>query len=434
VAQANGKRSDAKRVSQAERLRQNAIVIVAVLLVILFAATITLTFYNDKTQADILEESVKAELVATCNAALNSIDVDLFESINSEADIRANQEAFDKSIESLRILRNEVGATYIYALKAVGDKYYFVFDTDETLGTEEYPYFSEYELSQVHVNAFAGISDADIMNVEDAWGSFNTGAVPLYDNDELVGVVSVDFEDTFIQRSRQAAFTNAALLVAVLLITMGLLIMFLIYQTRRNKKMNEDLHRVVNNDYITGLPNRYYFYSYFAERKKAPQLKAIPYALLFIDLDNFKVVNDSEGHNAGDELLRLIATFLRSYSDSVSDKTGVESLTARIGGDEFLQTLPGVTTSEQIAERARRMLEDFAKIPELQKFITRHSVGLSIGGALYPGQTDDYEEVVKLADIAMYHAKKHGKNNFALYDESMGDCVEGEVLSVRGSR
>jgi diguanylate cyclase (GGDEF)-like protein len=409
-------------------------VIVAILLVILFGATITLTLYNDSAQEGILEESVQSELIATCNAARSELNIDLLVSINSADDIRANQEAFDATIAQLRDLRDEVGATYIYALKEVGGTYYFVFDTDETLGTPEYPYFSEYELSAVHENAFKGQSGADIMNVEDEWGSFNTGAVPLFDGGRLVGIVSVDFEDTYIQRSRQAATTNALVLVAVLALTMGLLIVFLIYQTRLNKQMHEDLSRVVNNDYVTGLPNRYYFYSYFSGRKKLTQFKNDPYALLFVDLDNFKVVNDCEGHDVGDELLRLIAGFLRSYTEKYAGNSSVESLTARIGGDEFLQTLPGLTSDEEVQAYADRMLKDFAEVPELQKFIKNHNVGLSIGGALYPTHSDNYDDVVKLADIAMYHAKKNGKNSFTLYSPSMGDHVEGEVLSVRGSK
>jgi diguanylate cyclase (GGDEF)-like protein len=434
LTQGNQKKVDIKRVSQAEKFRQNAIVVVAVLLTVLFAATVTLTIFNNITQGEILEESVKSELIATCNAARNEVDIDLLLSLNSAEDIQEHKAAFDSVIDKLRVLRDEVGATYIYVLKEVDGEYHFIFDTDDELGTPDYPFFEFYDLSPVHEKAFVGESSADIMNVEDEWGSFNTGAVPLYDQGKLVGIVSVDFEDTYIERSRQSAATNATLLIVVLAVTMGLLIWFLIYQTRRNKRINEDLHRVVNNDYITGLPNRYYFYSYFSERKKLPRLKDSPYALLFIDLDNFKNVNDSAGHDTGDELLRLIADFLRSYTDAYTGNSNVESMSARIGGDEFLQTLPGISTAEETIQYAQKVLEDFASKPEFQRFITDFHVGLSIGGALYPIQIDDFDEVVKLADIAMYHSKRHGKNSFVLYDASMGDHVEGEVLSVRGSR
>jgi diguanylate cyclase (GGDEF)-like protein len=148
-------------------------------------------------------------------------------------------------------------------------------------------------------------------------------------------------------------------------------------------------------------------------------------------LDNFKKVNDVAGHDMGDELLRLIADFLKSYSSRYSGKSTVQSMTCRIGGDEFLQTLPGASSQEEITVHAHKMLRDFAKIPELQRFIKEFSVGLSIGGALYPSQTDNYDEVVKFADIAMYTAKEHGKNNFAFYDKSMDEYAESQVLSVR---
>jgi diguanylate cyclase (GGDEF)-like protein len=430
---APGVTTEAQGRTQAEKLRQNAVVVVGLLLAAIFAITITVTISNNNKLIEILEDSIKAELIATANAAQDDIDMDLFLAVQSAADIEANQAAFDETVNQLRSLRDEVGATYIYALKEVGGKYYFVFDTDEELGVPGYgyDYFSEYELSQVHKDAFAGIPGADVSNVSDEWGSFNTGAVPLYHDDKLVGIVCVDFEDSYVQLSHQTATVGGLLLASVLAVSLGLLIAFLVFQTRRNRKTNEELFRLVNNDYVTGLLNRYYFYSYFKARNEHPHLKDDPYGLLFVDLDNFKKVNDAAGHDVGDELLRLIAGFLRSYTSTYTGKSSVQSMTCRIGGDEFLVTLPGVSTNEEITERARTMLADFAKIPELQRFIQGYSIGLSVGGALYPTQTAIYDETVKLADIAMYDAKEHGKNNFSLYDESMYEGADDLNLSVR---
>jgi diguanylate cyclase (GGDEF)-like protein len=417
--------------AQAEGLVQNALLIVSILLALVLATTIALTLYNNSKLASILEESVKSELLAVCFAARDDVDMELFLSINSEADIQANQARFDKVIAKLRELKNEVGATYIYALKEIDGKYYFALDTDEEAGTPDNPIFTEYELASVHEEAFGGHPSADVMNVEDEWGSYNTGAIPLLHNGQQVGIISVDVEDTFIERSRQTATLDAILLILVMAATMALLMGLLILLLRRNQKMQDDLFYVANHDAITRLYNRYCLFNYLSKWKKSPQSKNAFFALLFIDLDNFKNVNDSAGHDEGDKLLRLISEFLKSYTDSAGNEGCIESITARIGGDEFLQIVPDLKTPEEIERWARTLLDGFATHPELQEYVRNFEVGLSIGGALYPTQTTDYDELIRLADIAMYQTKATGKNNYCLYHTSMGDGPEGAVLSVR---
>ncbi|MDR2586647.1 MAG: GGDEF domain-containing protein [Coriobacteriales bacterium] len=416
---------------QTETLIQNALLIASVLLALVLAATISLTLYNNSKLAGILEESVESELLAACFAARDDIDAELFLSINSEADSFNEQARLEQINEKLRELRDGVGASYIYALKEVEGKYYFIFDTDEEFGTPSYPFFSEYELSPVHEEAFAGRASANVMNVDDRWGSFNTGAIPLLYNGEQIGIVSVDIEDAFVARSHQTATLDAILLVSIMIVTAILLIGLFILLLRRNRKIQSDLFYVANHDAITNLYNRYYLFNYLARWQKSPQSKNAFFALLFIDLDNFKNVNDSAGHDEGDSLLRLISQFLKTYTDSVGDTGCIECMTARIGGDEFLQIVPGLKTPEEIERWARTLLDDFAAHPELQCYVRNYEVGLSVGGALYPTQTTDYDELIRLADIAMYQTKAAGKNNYCLYDTSMGDGPEGIVLSVR---
>ncbi|MDR1083258.1 MAG: GGDEF domain-containing protein [Coriobacteriales bacterium] len=415
-----------------ERFRQNAILVVSVLLALVLAATIGLTIRNNNKLNAILEESVKSELLAVCFAARDDIDMELFLSIDSEADIQANQPRFDETIEKLRELKNEVGATYIYALKEIDGKYYFIFDTDEETGTPESPMFDEYELAPVHEDAFAGGLSADIMNVEDEWGSYNTGAIPLFYEGEIVGIVSTDVEDTYIERSKQTATLDAVLLLIVMLVTMALLLGLLIMLLHRNQRMQDNLLYIANHDAITKLYNRYYLFTYLAQWNKVRRNDDETFfALLFVDLDNFKQVNDIAGHERGDDLLRVISQFLSSYTDACTNEGSIECMTARIGGDEFLQIIPNITNPEELEQWARTLLDDFAVNPEFQPFIQDFGVGLSIGGALFPSQTTNYNELIRLADIAMYQAKENGKNNYLLYDESMGNGPEGIVLSVR---
>jgi diguanylate cyclase (GGDEF)-like protein len=417
----------------AERFGKTAIMAVSVLLALLLAGVLALTLYNNNRLGAILEESVKAELLAICFAAKDDINMDLFMAINNEADFRLYEADILTSIEKLRELKNGVGATYIYVLKEIDGKFYFIFDTDEEAGTLDNPIFDEYELAEVHETAFAGEWIADVMNLEDEWGAYNTGAIPLYSGGKIVGILCVDFEDSYIERSRQAALVDAILLVAAMVVTMAVLLGILIMLLRRNQRMQENLSRVANHDAITGLYNRYYLFTYLAAWNQSRHRATASFGLLFVDLDNFKRVNDMAGHDDGDELLRLISQFLERHTALDRSDGCIESMTARIGGDEFLQIIADVTTPEGLEQRARAMLAAFAEELDFQPFIEDFDVGLSIGGALFPSQANDYSELIKLADIAMYQAKAQGKNGYCLYDDAMGEGPEGVVLSIRTS-
>jgi diguanylate cyclase (GGDEF)-like protein len=402
---------------------------VAGLLALVLTTTIVLTVRNNNNLGSILEESVESELIATCIAARNTIDMDLLLGINSEADFDANQAQVDEAIATLRELKNEVDATYIYVLKEIDGAYYFILDTDEEAGTPDNPVFTEYELSSVHELAFAGQPSAD--HVEDEWGSYNTGAIPLYHNGTVVGIVSTDFEDIYIQRSQQASAINTAVLIVVMGITMAVLLALLILLLRRNQKMQENLFYIANHDAITGMYNRYYLFTYLSEWSRSRRSSETAFALLFVDLDNFKRVNDNAGHDEGDRLLRRVAEYFKAHAAADTSMAGIENIAARIGGDEFVRIMPNVATPEEAERQARAMLSDFAIRPEFQSYIEDFDIGLSIGGALFPSQTSDYSELLRLADIAMYQSKYHGKNNYHLYDKSMGDGPEGVVLSIR---
>ncbi|MDR1015000.1 MAG: GGDEF domain-containing protein [Coriobacteriales bacterium] len=416
---------------QVGSLHLGTLVAVGILLALLLAVTIFLTVDNNSKLNGIIEESVQSELLAICFAAREDIDMDLFLSIDNEEDIQAQRGRFDEEIAQLRELKDGVGATYIYALKEIDGAYYFIFDTDEEAGTPDNPIFDAYEIAPVHEQAFAGEPSADLMNVEDEWGSYNTGAIPLYHEGKIVGIVSTDVEDAYIERGRQTATFDMFLLISITTGSIVALMVTLVLLLRRNRRMQESLFFVANHDAVTGLLNRYYLFSYLSKWDKAHPNSEAKFASLFIDLDNFKVVNDCAGHDAGDEVLQLIADFLKRYTDADPSDGPVENLTTRIGGDEFVQLIPGIATPTQLEERARTMLADFSAAPELQPFIQDYGIGLSIGGALFPAQATDHSELLRLADIAMYEAKHGGKGNYFLYDESMGNGPDGALLAVR---
>ncbi|MDR0441206.1 MAG: GGDEF domain-containing protein [Candidatus Accumulibacter sp.] len=435
----------------------SAILVVALLFALVLAATLYLTRRNNTKLEGILEESVKSELLAVCFAASEIVydHIELFKAINTEKDIDRYREEFDTMMARLQSLRRSVGANdnvnvkYIYTLKKIDDKYFFIFDTDaEALkghddGDPDGGIVTEYtDIAKIHLDAFAGQSSAGIMNAKDEWGSYNTGAVPLHDprTGGVIGVLGVDIDDAFIERSRRTAAATMTLLSIVMALSMGALLTVLILLIRRNAAMQADLYRIANRDAITELPNRRYLFNYLKEKSGLFSTESMSFAVFFIDLDNFKRVNDSAGHDMGDELLRKISEFLnRSQQNFVacvrnsgnSGEQPLDAITARIGGDEFLQITPDVTNETEAADFARNLLKSFQTQSALETFIRDFGVGLSIGVALFPSMSRDYNDLMMLADIAMYHAKFSGKNNFAFYRPEMGDNVDNQSLSIR---
>ena len=411
---------------------------VVLLLIIILIVTIKLTVQSNSETDVVLVDSVKAELVATSVGARGIIseNIDLFMKINSEEDALDHWDEWVAVVEELRVLNEEIGSEYIYALKEIDGEFFFIFDTDPEV-QEARDLFLPYELSSVHEQAFAGEVAVGIMNVVDEWGSFNTGAVPLFDNNgNQVGIVATDIADTFIQKSRDtSSFYTTILVVAISVLAIVMLIVLALL-LRRNAKQQKDLYMLANFDPISGLPNRLHLFTFLAREIDFLKGKQQPLAVYFIDLDNFKTVNDQAGHDTGDKLLRAIATFLDTHVQSgvYAENNGIEAITARIGGDEFLQLLPGVASIEQGSEYAQGLLDAFRKEPDLIKYVEEFGVGLSIGVALFPSMQTDYDILIKYADIAMYYAKKDGKDNYKVYNEAMGDDVDEAELTVRTKR
>ncbi len=177
------------------------------------------------------------------------------------------------------------------------------------------------------------------------------------------------------------------------------------------------------NDALTGLPNRLLVKEHvemaipFAERAKTR------IALLFLDLDNFKTVNDSLGHPVGDELLKAVASRLK---ECVRDT----DMISRQGGDEFLILLPHVQDTEVITEVSENILEHLS-----DPFIVHGlelSTSFSLGIAVYPENGRDFETLLKKADTAMYKAKDAGKNTYRFHTDEMSiDAIE--YLQIRNN-
>ena len=397
--------------------KQYNFVIISVFLffMIIMGIVSTVNVKNSNNLREILTESIKAQLISISHAAREIIDVEKF--IDYSDAFVAESRAYQEILRKLRILANNSGAKYIYALKRDGDKYVFIFDTD----IEDEEIFIPYTLSQVHKDAFLGIDSAGIMNVDDEFGSYNTGAVPIWHNGVVVGIVSVDIEDAYLESSYNTSTRNAYLLIGILLVTMCVTLYFVMRLLNKMQHMQDTLRQMALYDATTGLPNRQHLMEHLGSLTSVPDKNH--FALFFIDLDNFKAVNDNAGHDAGDELLRDIASYLdRALENAKSFRpsAGKLNIAARVGGDEFIQVVHGVTDEKKAEELAERLLIGF-RGANLNRYIVKYKVGLSIGIALYPYHARNYNVLIKYADIAMYHAKKTGKNRYCLYNDEMAE-------------
>ncbi len=176
------------------------------------------------------------------------------------------------------------------------------------------------------------------------------------------------------------------------------------------KRAEEFMRHQASHDLLTGLPNRALFLDHLTlELAQSHRTRRI-LAVLFLDLDRFKEVNDTLGHNAGDQLLREVAGRLKAClreSDTV----------ARIGGDEFNILLTDIERVESVAVTVRKIISVFRK----PFFIKGRnlSVTASIGVSLYPDDGSNAEVLIRNADTAMYHAKERGRNNYRFYNPDM---------------
>jgi diguanylate cyclase (GGDEF)-like protein len=173
----------------------------------------------------------------------------------------------------------------------------------------------------------------------------------------------------------------------------------------------QQLRYGANYDSLTGLANRNLLTERLREASQAASRKGNLVGVLLHDLDNFKVINDSLGHEAGDTLLKAVAERMR---DSVRSIDTV----ARFGGDEFVVVVPDVDSAEQVMAIARQLLADLSR-----PFTLDHQevyVSASIGIALYPRDGEAQATLLKNVDLAMYRAKREGRNTARFFTEQLG--------------
>ncbi|MGH8133243.1 MAG: putative bifunctional diguanylate cyclase/phosphodiesterase [Steroidobacteraceae bacterium] len=186
---------------------------------------------------------------------------------------------------------------------------------------------------------------------------------------------------------------------------------------------HQHLDHLAHHDQLTGLPNRLYLAAHLPDALAEAKKNGTLLAVLFLDLDRFKHVNDSRGHETGDKLLKTVAQRIRS-----SMRT--QDIVVRMGGDEFVVVLNAVKSTEKVNEAAVRINQALSApmVLDGRTIVTT----VSIGVALYPRDGIDMGELLRHSDTAMYQAKDRGRNNFQLFSPAMDRRLK-ERIAIESS-
>jgi diguanylate cyclase (GGDEF)-like protein len=176
-------------------------------------------------------------------------------------------------------------------------------------------------------------------------------------------------------------------------------------------RAEEQVRTLAFQDSLTGLSNRARFFDLLGTVRSRVDSGCAQMAILFLDLDGFKEINDRHGHDIGDQLLRMVAERLRTTVRATDHL-------CRFGGDEFLVLIDPFNEEMQLEQLARQILATIAEPFEIDG--RRMSVGVSIGIATYPRDAPNALALIRAADTAMYQAKQRGKGRYEFHRECAG--------------
>lgn len=198
--------------------------------------------------------------------------------------------------------------------------------------------------------------------------------------------------------------------------------MFTLTDVTSIKKSHDDLIHHATHDPLTGLPNRILLHDRLKHAIQRSNRPGMTGAVLFLDLDHFKAINDNYGHDIGDELLKLVSSRLQQV-------TREEDTIGRLSGDEFLLITENLKQIDDAAMIAEKIVEELVKPFDIhgQTFNISASIGISI----FPDDSSDVSHLIKTADIAMYSAKTNGKNQFRFFSEEVKSEIYKQFINYK---
>lgn len=182
--------------------------------------------------------------------------------------------------------------------------------------------------------------------------------------------------------------------------------------------LNKTLEHSSLHDNLTGLPNRLYLRKEISKIKKYAKDRGEKFAIVFLDLDHFKNINDTLGHDIGDLLLKTVANVLK-------DSVPANSIISRIGGDEFIIVISQFKDDHKLLPVINDLQTEFKKELLVKGYSLRLSA--SIGISIFPNDSTRVRELMKYADIAMYNAKSSGRDNFSFFTQDLNKQIHNEV-------
>lgn len=213
-----------------------------------------------------------------------------------------------------------------------------------------------------------------------------------------------------------------ALQISMITMALGGLFVSSALTERRYSEMRLDM--LANHDPLTGLPNRSYFQDFLGHALARAQRDKSQVSLLFIDLDRFKHINDTQGHEVGDQVLRIVANRL-------DEQLRADDFVARLGGDEFAVVLTHPPASRAASRVARKLIAALAESFKLGQ--RRYAIGVSIGVSVYPDDGLDAHTLLRQADLAMYQAKQR-HSGFEYFSDELNVAAQQQLSLENGLR
>jgi diguanylate cyclase (GGDEF)-like protein len=394
------------------------------------------------TSTNTAREEFRHYLIGLAQSAATLIDPALHNKLRRPEQL--NDADYVRAVEPLRRMRRAVpDIHYLYTFVRERGVVHFVLDAADPAGKngagqpDQSGVWEVYEPHHTETLSLAfdegirpGVASATSEPFTDEWGTFMSGMAPILDaQGHQIGIVGVDV-DTQLYTTRLTEARNRALLGLVPAGALIAILGWLFYRVRlrglrdvsARHAMEAALIQAAQQDRLTGLPNRVAFMEHLEKAlARVRRGNQAQFAVLFLDFDRFKLINDTLGHEAGDELLRQIAQRLQ-HSVAVA-KTEAESadnfLISRFGGDEFLILINDASGPRNPTRFAERLLASLAPTYVVSGSEVHSMASIGIVTCDIATCHSSAEEIVRNADVAMYEAKRSGRGCSVVFDDGM---------------